>query len=105
MQTNEISKEMIKWAILSKDEANTSIVVRYWAEGYTVMADQNLTLPIEPVVNSIPQGEELENLILLHAPVEYLNQELQRYKKAALVDWSYIDQLIKSPKDKFPTLD
>lgn len=104
MNTIEISKDMIKWAIVSKDEAAHSVVVHYWADNFTVSAQQNITLPIDDD-NKIPDGVELANLVMLHAPVELLNQELVRYKKATMVDWTHIDKLIAEAKGTIPSYD
>lgn len=105
MSTGEITKDIVKWGIVSKDEQNMTIIVAYWAEGYTAIVHQNLQLAIDPETNAIPSGDELVNYVMLHAPVEQLNRDITRFKKATLVDWTLIDQLIAVGAETIPKFD
>lgn len=99
----EVSKELIRFAIESKDESAGTIVVCYWMVGQNFLFRSNIQLPIDPDTSAIPSGQALIDLILLHAPVEYFTDQLKRYKAAVFVDYSEIDRLIAEGKGKIPT--
>ncbi len=92
----------IDFAIVNKNERDASIVVCYWAKGYTHQVQYNLTLPIDHVAGTIPTGEELVAFIMSHAPVDWLNTEIARYKTSVVIDYAEIDQMILSAAERIP---
>lgn len=99
-----ITKDNLKYAIVAKDETHVSIHVAYWGEGFTVRADQCISLPIDPVTFIIPSGQVLADLIIANAPLEHLNKEVERYKRGVLVDFTEIDKLITEGASQIPKL-
>lgn len=100
----EVSKENVRFAIESKDESEGTIVVIFWMDGQNFTSRCNIQLPIDPETSSIPSGQALTDLIMLHAPVQYFIDQLKRYKASVMVDYSEIDRLIAEGKEKIPKL-
>lgn len=97
-----ITKDDIRYAIVAKDENDITIVVCFWAEGYTFTETYNIKLPVDIVTKAIPTGEQLRELIMQYAPVEALRMKIQNYKDAVMVDWSEVDRLIAETKNLVP---
>jgi hypothetical protein len=55
----------------------------------------NISLPIDADGN-LPKGQELHDLIMSHAPIGYLQEQVDRFYASTLADFSYIDRLILS---------
>lgn len=93
---SRITREEMKYEIVSKDESRASIVVRYYVPGYDMDAHLNIDLPIDPISHAIPTGQDLQELLLFWAPIGQLQDQIDRFKQAALVDMSEIGSIISS---------
>ena len=90
----DIKKEDIRFAIVSKNEVDVTIVVSYWVDGYTMQVAQNIQLPVEPETFAIPSGAALTELIMNQAPVDQLSKDIDHFKNGVMVDFTEIDGLI-----------
>ena len=99
MNIETVERANIRYALVSKDERQVSIQVKYWVDGYDFFLTYSIDLPINTEFK-VPSGKELQMLILEHAPVGQLQDYLNRYKSAVMVDMEDIDRLIELHKDQ-----
>jgi hypothetical protein len=96
--THKITAQDIRYAITGKDEAKVSITVKYWIDGYDFSLEYNLDLPIDTERGAVPDAVGINAHIMHFAPVGQLQQMLDRFMTAVLVDMSEVDALIELHK-------
>lgn len=97
---NQPKLEDIRYAIVGKNEHTISLYVDYWIEGYDFKLRYQIDLPVNPATHEIPSGQELNDLIMHHAPLGQLTFKIVRFKQAPLIDYAEIDSLIVPSSEK-----